>query len=64
MVWLEKQNFTAAVHGCGLKFMIRSGDKPVGQIAVLMMLDWCVPVCGTSFRQVERWVRRLVELAP
>lgn len=33
LVWLEKQNFTAAVHGCGLKFMFRSGDKPVGRRA-------------------------------
>ncbi len=30
------------------------------------MLEWCVPVCDSAFRQAlagERWLRRLVELA-
>jgi hypothetical protein len=58
---------------CALR-VLRSGVKPVGQdesrarsaLAVLMMLEWCVPVCDSAFRQAlagERWVRRLVELA-
>ena len=35
-------------------------------LAILMMMEWCVPVCDSSFRQAlsgERWVRRLVEFA-
>ena len=58
---------------CALR-VLRSGVKPVGAdesrarsaLAVLMMLEWCVPVCDSAFRQAlagERWVRRLVELA-
>merc|ERR1719409_2590641 len=54
--------------------VLRSGVKPVGAdesrarsaLAVLMMLEWCVPVCDSAFRNAlagERWVRRLVELA-
>ena len=34
-------------------------------LAVLMLLEWCVPTCHAAFRQViagERWVRKLVDL--
>ena len=58
---------------CALR-VLRSGVKPVNAdesrarsaLAVLMMLEWCVPVCDSAFRNAlagERWVRRLVELA-
>ena len=58
---------------CALR-VLRSGVKPVGAdesrarsaLAVLMMLEWCVPVCDSAFRTAlagERWVRRLIELA-
>ncbi|KAL1529784.1 hypothetical protein AB1Y20_000718 [Prymnesium parvum] len=54
--------------------VLRSGMKRVGSdesrassvLAILMMMEWCVPVCDSSFRQAlagERWIRRLVELA-
>ena len=54
--------------------VFRSGVKTVGAneerarsaLAVLMMIEWCVQQCDSSFRHAlggERWVRRLVELA-
>eukprot|EP00965_Chrysotila_dentata_P254114 6211766-Pleurochrysis_carterae.AAC.2 len=53
--------------------VLRSGIKPVGSdegrarsaLALLMLLEWCVPTCHESFRRElssERWMRRLVEL--
>ena len=62
-------------NGAGLALrVLRGGIKAVGAdesrarsaLAILMILEWCVPVCDAAFRQAlsgERWVRRLVELA-
>ena len=51
----------------GLKSAARFKDEPRvrSALAVLMLLEWCVPTCHSAFRQViagERWVRKLVDL--
>lgn len=50
----------------GLKLVNSDEGRARSALAVLMMLEWCVPVCDDAFRQGlagERWMRRMVELA-
>ena len=66
-----------ACNVCSAKALLQAGLKSASAarfkdeprvraaLAVLMLLEWCVPTCHSSFRQViagERWVRKLVDL--
>ena len=64
----------AATNGASPKLrVLRSGVKTVGSdesrarsaLAILMLLEWCVPTCDEAFRQAlsgQRWVSRLIKL--
>ena len=47
-----------------LKTVGKDENRARSPLAVLMIVEWCVPVVDSSFRQAlagDRWVRRLVE---